>query len=98
MPDPPPALGFTSDSLPRLRGRVGVGACALSNAGVFVRLQAELPLRMREAEADRPFGVLCTLLAGHRLHREAMKIEPGKVEWLEPLLRHDNLQLVPAGD
>src|SRR6266513_2881305 len=64
----------------------------------LVRLQAELPLRMREAEADRQFSVLCAVRAVHRLHREAMEIEPDKVEWVEPVLRHDNLQLMSTGD
>src|SRR5205814_2225412 len=76
----------------------GFGVGALSNAGVFVRLKTELPLRMREAEADRPFGVLCAVRAVHRLHGEAMEIEPGKVEWVEPVLRHNHLQLVSTGD
>src|SRR5207244_2982436 len=60
-------------------------------------LQAELPLRVGEAEADRPFGIAGAVRSVHRLYRKAMKVEPGKVERVEPLLRYDDLQLVPAG-
>src|SRR3954451_12205422 len=70
----------------------------LADSGHLVRLQAELPLRVREAEGDRPFGVAGAVRAVHRLYREAAEIEPGEVERVEPGLRHDDLQFVARGD
>src|SRR4051812_41702179 len=70
----------------------------LPNSGDFVRLQAELPLRVRETEGDRPFGVAGAVRAVHRLYREAAKIEPGEVERVEPFLRHDDLQFIARAD
>ena len=71
-----------------------VGRLRSAYPGHLVRLQAELPLRVGEAEGDRPFGVAGAVGTVHRLHREAAEIEPGEVERVEPGLRHDDLQFV----
>src|SRR5579885_2406834 len=73
-------------------------ASALPDADQLVGLQAQLPLRMGEAEADRPGGVGGARRTVHRLQREAAEFEPGIVERVEPLLRRDDLQLVAGGD
>src|SRR4051794_41441038 len=70
----------------------------LADSGHLVRLQAELPLRVRETEGDRPFGVADAVRAVHRLYREAAEIEPAKVERVEPFLRHDDLQFIARAD
>src|SRR3954453_20211894 len=70
----------------------------LADSGHFVRLQAELPLRVGETEGDRPFGVADAVRAVHRLHREAAEIETGEVERVETGLRHDDLQFIARGD
>jgi kynurenine formamidase len=105
-----PPDGFTISCFPvKIRGASAGWTRAVAifdaspNPGVFVGLQAELPLRMGEAEADRPFGVAGAPLwiqtgAVHRLHREAAEIEIGEIARIEPLLRHDDLQLIAGRD
>src|SRR6185312_2250845 len=67
---------------------------SLSDPDYLVRLQAEPPLRMRQAVFGRARGVGDDIRPVHRLQREALEGQAFEVRWGRALLRIDQLQLM----
>src|ERR1700724_2208926 len=69
-------------------------ASSLSDSQRLVSLQAQLPLRMREAIGHGAGGIVGDLRAVHRLEREPPEIEAGEIFRRCTGLRVDQLEFV----
>src|SRR6202043_2906809 len=70
----------------------------LADSQGFVGLQAQLPLRMREAIGNRARGVVGDLRPVHRLERKTANRKPGETSRRGARLRIDQLEFVARAD
>src|SRR5205814_8694528 len=62
----------------------------------LVRLQAQAPLRMGEAESDGGVGIRADVEPVHGLQKEVVEPEVREIRWIQTRLWKNELQLVAA--